>query len=622
MVGLSVSISFESERARPDGGTLARSTTTSEDLKRTLSARCLDDRYDATVHHDRGGCFVGSATYPSYPLTTFETASHRVCLEGALYDVPPERLKDEVLAVSEFLFEGALDRVNEWVFDRDGEFVVVAVEKETGRVAICNDALGRLPVYWHEAEGGVTVSRDLAFITETTVRLAFDRMAVAQYLSFGYPLGDRTLLEGVRRLPPASIVRVDPSDADVTVEQHHQFRYDEPSHHDRTAERNAWELARRFTDACRRRAADDRHPVVSLSGGLDSRAVLVGLANGGVDCSAATMRSPMYVPDSDVSVASEIAAAHGVDWRSYPLEAPTGRDLSVLLEATDGLNPLGNAHIVQFFEALLEAYHEPITYVTGDGGDKVLPDLTPSRSLGSADDLLGYVVAENGLFSLDDVASLTGVSKQELLASVRRLLESYPESSHAGRYVHFLIHERGMNYLFEGEDRNRHFAWSVAPFWSLPVFRYAMNCPVDQKGAYGLYGDFLDALSPAAARIDRSDYGVPPDSYRHVAAVSLQRLLERHPSLIERVKPFARKLLGLETESHLDSNSVRCVNRQRQRCDAIDGVLSPSGLERVLAAPDGYGIEQWYTLFTITSFVENATTDSTSLASFADASFV
>jgi len=82
--------------------------------------------------------------------------------------------------------------------------------------------------------------------------------------------------------------------------------------------------------------------------------------------------------------------------------------------------------------------------------------------------------------------------------SVRDRLRLYPETDPASKYVHFLVYERGANFLFEGEDRNRFF-WSTTPFYSIDFFRYAMNCPPEQKTRYNLYRSFLTELAPAAA---------------------------------------------------------------------------------------------------------------------------
>lgn len=580
------------------------------------------ERYEATVFYDDESRLIGSTGYPEYPVRSIENDEYWVCLEGRVYDRSSEAVRSNLLGLAASAFDDDLNRVTDWLLDRDGDFLVTAVEQSTGDVAFLNDALGRLPTYYRVDDDHLTVSREVRFIAEHVDSPTIDREAVAQYLLLGYPLGDRTLLEGVSRLPPATLLRANPDSGDVRMDRLHRFDFDSADHDGRSIERNADELLDRFVRACRRRAHCGGTPVVSLSGGLDSRSVLAGVAAAGIDCEAATMESEEYVPRSDVTVANRLAAALDVDWRTYRLRTPTGDDLDALLKTKNGLNPLGMGHILSFFEQLAADRGHDLTYLTGDGGDKVLPDLTPPKPLDDEAELAEYVVAEHGVFPLADVSSLTGISREDLLGMVRRRLRTYPESTPAGQYVHFLIRERAMNHLFEGEDRNRFYFWSATPFYALPVFTYAMNCPDDQKSTYRLYREFLRRLSPEVARIDRADYGVPPTSRRHALAVSVEQLLSRYPRLFERVKPVIKTVLGLETDSRLDQESRRCIRTQLERCEDIDEVLSRTATDEILNSNGTYDISQMYTLFTLTSYVEDTVASETTLSEFADRSFV
>ena len=75
-----------------------------------------------------------------------------------------------------------------------------------------NDILGRLPLYYHYSiKLGLIISRELQFISFLTGEAnggKFDRMAIAQYLLFGYPLGERILQADIFRVKPASLIRI------------------------------------------------------------------------------------------------------------------------------------------------------------------------------------------------------------------------------------------------------------------------------------------------------------------------------------------------------------------------------------------------------------------------------
>src|SRR6185503_19432344 len=53
------------------------------------------------------------------------------------------------------------------------------------------------------------VSREAKFVHALRTAPAFDRVGCAQVLAFGLPLGDRTVLEGVRSFPDAGLLRAE-----------------------------------------------------------------------------------------------------------------------------------------------------------------------------------------------------------------------------------------------------------------------------------------------------------------------------------------------------------------------------------------------------------------------------
>jgi hypothetical protein len=97
------------------------------------------------------------------------------------------------------------------------------------------------------------------------------------------------------------------------------------------------------------------------------------------------------------------------------------------------------------------------------------------------------------------------VSQDDLIGSVRARLAEYPEASLRGKYLHFAF-ERLFTYSFAGEDRNRAYVWSSAPYHGLHFTAYALQCPYEQKEQYRLYRSFLQALSPNTLKIGYSNF--------------------------------------------------------------------------------------------------------------------
>jgi len=203
------------------------------------------------------------------------------------------------------------------------------------------------------------------------------------------------------------------------------------------------------------------------------------------------------------------------------------------------------------------------------------------------------------------VAQITGLSVDAIRRSVRDRLRLYPETDPASKYVHFLVYERGVNFLFEGEDRNRFFFWSTTPFYSIDFFRYAMNCPPEQKTRYNLYRSFLTELAPAAAALTHPDYGVPVASTRHEAAAFVDDLLSRYPRVFDVLRPIIKSVNGLETESQLRPSTVGCIRTQIEQCGAVDDVLSTDELHAFLDAHADRDRVSVYRLFALTSLIDD-----------------
>lgn len=596
-------------------GDAADDSTEYPSIPDSLDALRHDERYESAVLVDDPHVLASTA-YPEYPIQTFESEGLWVCLEGELYDVPDARLADECLMAGEWLHEPIdAERIRDWLLGVDGEFVLYALDTTSGELAVCNDALGRLPLYYHVTGTRLVSSRELRFV-HRIADVDFDRMGIAQSLLFGFPLGDRTLLEDVTRLPPATVLTLGESDVETTTL--HQFDFERNDHGDRSVQRNASELASRFSTACRNRANVQKRNLVSLSGGLDSRAVLAGLRGVDAPVAAATMDYPPMYSRTEVEIAERIAATLDVEWRSYRLQRPTGADLDALVKTMNGMNSLSMAHILRFFEEIRREYGSSTTYFTGDGGDKVLHDLSPANHVADDADLVEYCIDYEGRTALGTVAGLTGIPADRIVEEIRSLVATYPERSPARKYVHFLVYERAVNLLGQGEDRNRFHFWGTTPFYSLPVFVYAMNCPDGQKRDYRLYREFLERLSPASVRIDNVNFGVPPASRMHTVASVAYRTLQRSPTLSERAFPILKGVVGDASEDGHDEPLAFCLEKQHETNDEIERFLP--NVDDVLANVDEE--DALYDLFTVTSFIDDVTQSPSVLEQFEGRTFV
>jgi len=561
------------------------------------------DDYGVEKHYESGRTVLASSGYDGYPVRAVETDEAVVVLEGHLYDVDdPEEHLAEVAAL---LRRERTDALRQWIRSRDGDFLVAVLWKADESVSVLTDALGRLPAYRSEAGSTQVVSRELKFVRALAEhgsrRLAVDRLGVAQTLAFGYRLGTRTLFEGVRRVPPASLVRVGD-----TLDARRLYRHDfgGETHADRDTARNAERLASLFGEACRRRGDLGEENLIALSGGLDSRAVAAGYATEGLPCRAATFDRSDGSAADEVRIAEAVAGRLDIPWRSYVARS-SATHRSRLLELKQGMNYLRLSFLVDFLEQLDPPRGEAV-YVTGDGGDKALPRLSPPREFDTLDDLVTYTISANAIFGASEAADLAGVTRASLVRSVEDRLSAYPEAALDDKYVHFLIRERGMNWLYHGEDRNRYYYWSVSPFYSLPFFRYAMNCPDEQKAGEALYHRFLRELAPDVADVEYANFGAPIGS----AEYRLKRLaydaLGRYPSVREAAVDLIKRLRNDSTVEAPEAAEEIEATLHTGAGDGGDGrVLTSDAIDRVLADPGSYSEPAMYHLLTVASVFDD-----------------
>jgi asparagine synthase (glutamine-hydrolysing) len=159
-----------------------------------------------------------------------------------------------------------------------GMFAFAIHDRETGRTAFVRDRFGIKPLYLAEAEGTLRFASSLpALLRSGGIDTSIDRVALHHYMTWHAVVPPpRTILAGVRKLPPATIRIVE---ADGGTTDHVYWRPD----FTRTAEDaerspEEWRdiVLESLRTAVRRRMVADVPVGVLLSGGVDS-SLIVGL---------------------------------------------------------------------------------------------------------------------------------------------------------------------------------------------------------------------------------------------------------------------------------------------------------------------------------------------------------
>ena len=162
-----------------------------------------------------------------------------------------------------------------------GMFAFAIVEPASGRVVLGRDRLGIKPLYLAEVGGALRFASTLPALLAGGGRIdtEIDPVALHHYLSFHSVVpAPLTILRGVRKLAPATLLTVEPTGA--RSERRYWSSTSEPNPSAPNADWEGMTLAALRTAVQRRMVADV--PVgVLLSGGLDSSLIVALLAGEG-----------------------------------------------------------------------------------------------------------------------------------------------------------------------------------------------------------------------------------------------------------------------------------------------------------------------------------------------------
>lgn len=154
----------------------------------------------------------------------------------------------------------------------NGTFLFIIYDYISNELVICNDRYGLKPLYNYNHENYLIFSSEIkAILQDTNLRRGINPEAAAEFFSFGYVLGDKTLIEGIKLLPPGSIFIYNNSKSEII----RYWDWNTINKKEVIDERQIInELGRLWLQAVERRMQGNRKIGAFLSGGLDSRAIV------------------------------------------------------------------------------------------------------------------------------------------------------------------------------------------------------------------------------------------------------------------------------------------------------------------------------------------------------------
>lgn len=285
-----------------------------------------DGSHTERFEHGDNGVAVASDPGDPHGMTTWSDGSR----SGVLYGVVTNL--DELRIDHEAMFESLFDRPIEVASRLHGSFLIACQSDD--RTLVITDKLGSRPCYCSRS-GQFVFATAVTPILNEDVQPVLDLQAVSDMLLMGHLWSDRTLVEEVRSLRPATVLEVVEGDRSAT-------RYWKPTYNEAPpGPAYLDELADRYLQAAERTARTlPEQSGIWLSGGLDSRTTAAAfLSAGGDERSLEAYTYDANPPTSDnPKIAAAVAEQLGIGLSEVPLSAETVADcFDRVIESTDGM---------------------------------------------------------------------------------------------------------------------------------------------------------------------------------------------------------------------------------------------------------------------------------------------
>ncbi len=253
----------------------------------------------------------------------------------------------------------------------NGMFAFLLYDRKRRRLVAARDHFGVKPLYWWAGDGTLLFASEIkALLRHPSVNAAPDVEAIRDYLTFQFVLGDRTLFEGIRKLPPGHYQVIDLASGSRNTVRYWEPRFAiDPFH---TEEFFVLELRRLLEDAVRLQLRSDVPLGAYLSGGTDSSLVTLlaarHYAGGALTTFTGTFREGPEFDES--SFAREVSMACGSRMvEIIPTEDEFVDLMPAMVRAMD--EPVAGPGLFPQFVVAREAARQVKVVLGGQGGDEI-----------------------------------------------------------------------------------------------------------------------------------------------------------------------------------------------------------------------------------------------------------
>lgn len=469
------------------------------------------------------------------PMTDSELGL-TICWNGCIYNY--EALRDELAGQGYRFFshsdtEVLLKAYHHWgdafVERLHGMFAFAIAERDSGRVLLGRDRLGIKPLYLSSDAHRVRFASSLpALLAGGGVDTRIDPVALHHYLTFHSVVpAPLTILRGVRKLPPATVLAIEP-DGTQTTRTYWQPDFTRRADRADWSERD-WQDAvlEALRTAVKRRLVADVPVGCLLSGGVDSSLIVGLLAEAGqhgLSTFSIGFESVGGVKGDEFVYSDIVARRFSTD--HHQIRIDTARMLPALDGAIGAMSePMVSHDCVAFYLLSQEVSRHVKVVQSGQGADEVFAGYHWYPPMGdpAAAGLAGSVDRYRQAFFDRDHAGVNALLSEELSHddSLAFVTEHFARPGAQTGVDRALRLDTTVMLVDDPVKRvdNMTMAWGLegrVPFLDHELVELAASCPPELKTAHGGKG----VLKEAARQVIPAEVIDRPKGYFPVPALT------------------------------------------------------------------------------------------------------
>jgi len=254
----------------------------------------------------------------------------------------------------------------------NGMFAFALYDSYKRQLFIARDRAGEKPLYYTLADGALRFASELkGLMADPALPRRIDRGALDCYLAMGFVPGERAMLQGVKKLPPAHALVFDLNDGQSRLWRYWQLPELSASAAKGEADEAGLldELEALLEDAVRRQLVADVPVGILLSGGVDSSLVTAMAARAASKVKTFTIRFPGFGQYDETEHARLIARHFGTEHVEL-VAAEATVDLLPLLARQFDEPMVDSSMIPTYLVSRLVREHCTVA-LGGDGGDEL-----------------------------------------------------------------------------------------------------------------------------------------------------------------------------------------------------------------------------------------------------------